>query len=140
MAADPKGFERALRTMRGSPVVVNFWATWCEPCKEEMPRFVDAAKRYGQRVRFLGVDVEDTDDAAERFIERFGIPFPSLADHGGDIRRSARILGLPTTQFYRADGELAFVHSGEISAEDLEARIQELLQIGRPISTPRGAG
>ncbi len=133
---DPAGYREVISSFRGEPVVVNFWATWCEPCKAEMPRLVDAARRYEGRVRFLGVNVEDARDEAEAFAREFRIPFPNLADRRGEIRREERIVGLPTTQFYRADGELAFVHSGEINDEELEEKIEQLLQIGIPRRSP----
>lgn len=135
--ATPTTLQRVVEASGGRPTVVNFWATWCGPCTEEMPRLVAAARRYGDRVRFIGVDVEDTDGAARRFIKEYRIPFPSLADPKGEIRRDQEVVGLPTTQFYRADGELAFVHSGEISTEQLEDRLSELVEIGRPPLTPK---
>lgn len=131
----PERFAEELSDMRGRPVVVNFWATWCDPCKEEMPRLVAAAGRYDGKVRFLGIDVQDDPTAARRFVAEFSVPFRSLADPKRDIVRDQKILGLPVTQFYAADGELAFVHSGEISAEELEEKIDELLRVGR--ATPR---
>lgn len=134
--ASPSVFQRVLDSFDGKPVVVNFWATWCEPCKEEMPRLVSAARRYRGRVQFLGVDVEDSARSAREFIRSYGILFPNLADPDGEIRRAEKVVGLPTTQFYRADGELAFVHAGEISSEELQRRLRELVEIGRPPVTP----
>jgi cytochrome c biogenesis protein CcmG, thiol:disulfide interchange protein DsbE len=116
-----------LRASRGKPVVVNFWATWCDPCKKEMPRLVSAHEKYEGRVAFLGIDVQDDPDAAVDFARRYRIPFRSLADRAGDIRRKEKILGLPVTQFYDEDGDLAFVHNGEIRSDELEEKIEELL-------------
>ena len=115
--------------MKGRPVVVNFWATWCEPCKAEMPRLVDASEEYSDRVGFLGVNVEDDIDAAEQFVRDFEIPFRSVADPNGEIRRDEKVLGLPVTQFYGADGDLAYVHQGEIKADELEKRIEDALRL-----------
>jgi len=117
----------ALRGFRGKPAVVNYWATWCDPCKKEMPRLVAAYEKYKGRVAFLGIDVQDDPDAAPDFARRYRIPFRSLADRAGDIRRKEKILGLPVTQFYDDDGDLAFVHNGEIRSDELEEKIEELL-------------
>jgi cytochrome c biogenesis protein CcmG/thiol:disulfide interchange protein DsbE len=122
-----RGLRAALEEMRGKPVVVNYWATWCVPCQKEMPRLVAAANKFAGRVGFLGVDVEDDGDAAADFVKRYKMPFRSLADERGAIRRSQKLLGLPATQFYSADGELAFLHQGEIKARELENRIDDLL-------------
>ena len=113
-------------------MVVNYWATWCDPCKKEMPRLVDAATRYRDRVAFIGVNVEDDRAAALAFARRYRMPFRSYAVSRAEVQRTQDILGLPVTQFFRADGELAFVHQGEISSDDLEAKIEELLAVGRP--------
>ena len=119
----------ALRSMRGRPVVVNFWATWCEPCKVEMPRLVDAYKEHSDRVGFLGVNVEDDAEAAAGFVKAYEIPFRSVADPKGEIRRDEKVLGLPVTQFYGSDGKLAYVHQGEIKTDELEEKIEDVLRL-----------
>ncbi len=86
-----------------------------------------AYEKYKGRVAFLGIDVQDDPDAAPDFARRYRIPFRSLADRAGDIRRKEKILGLPVTQFYDDDGDLAFVHNGEIRSDELEEKIEELL-------------
>lgn len=134
--ASTEQLDATLRSLRGRPVVVNYWATWCDPCKKEMPRLVDAARRYARRVRFLGVDVEDDLSAARSFARRYRMPFRSLALSRSDVQGAQNILGLPVTQFYRADGELAFVNQGEISKDDLVGKIEELLRVGRPVELP----
>jgi cytochrome c biogenesis protein CcmG/thiol:disulfide interchange protein DsbE len=121
--------KSTLRDLRGKPVVVNYWATWCGPCKLEMPRIVAAAKKYDDRVHFLGVDVEDDARSAADFVERYHMTFRSLADPKGEIRKSETLLGLPVTQFYGADGKLKFVHQGEIKRSDLEEKIEEVLRL-----------
>lgn len=128
-AGSPSAFDSALRSLRGKPVVVNYWATWCEPCKSEMPRIVAAAKKYSGRVHFLGVDVEDDTKTAASFARRYGMTFRSLSDPDGKIRRDQDILGLPVTVFYAADGELKFLHNGEIFEKELETKIEEVLAL-----------
>jgi cytochrome c biogenesis protein CcmG, thiol:disulfide interchange protein DsbE len=130
--------DRALRELRGRPVVVNFWATWCVPCKTEMPRLVEAAGRYGEEVTFLGVNVQDDPIAAERFAQEYRIPFASIADPDRRIMESQQLLGLPVTQFYRADGELAFLHNGEIDMDELVTKIEDLIALGSPARDPSG--
>ncbi len=125
----PEKLRTTLAALRGKPVVVNYWATWCTPCKAEMPRVVDAAQEYAGRVNFLGVNVEDDIEAAQKFVRRYDMSFRSVADPDGKIRRAEKILGLPVTQFYGADGELAFVHQGEIKSKDLEEKIEDVLRL-----------
>lgn len=133
----PSKLDETLASLRGKPTVVNYWATWCGPCKNEMPRIVDAAKRFEGRVNFLGVDVEDDSASAIDFIRRYEVPFRSLADPDGKIRRAQRLVGLPETHFYTADGELAFAHKGEIEAEELEQKISDVLAASRQ-AAPKG--
>jgi cytochrome c biogenesis protein CcmG/thiol:disulfide interchange protein DsbE len=125
--ATPAQLKSKIASFEGKPLVVNYWATWCVPCTNEMPRIVAAASKYRGRVGFLGVNVEDEPGAASRFEQRFGMEFESLGDPNGKIRRAERILGLPVTQFYSSDGELAFLHNGEIDTEELEEKIEDLL-------------
>jgi thiol-disulfide isomerase/thioredoxin len=127
----------AIRALRPKPVVVNYWATWCEPCKKEMPRLVEAAARYRRRVGFVGVNVEDDRSSARAFAKEYQMPFRSHAMSRAEVERTQDILGLPVTQFYSADGELAFVHQGEISEDDLEEKIRELLRVGSPVDEPQ---
>lgn len=123
----PELFRSTIGSFEGGPAVVNFWATWCEPCKVEMPHIVEAAEHYAGRVSFLGVDVQDDLQAAAAFADEYGMTFESLFDPDRDIVRSQKLLGLPATQFYDASGELAFVKQGEISRDELFEKIEELL-------------
>lgn len=127
---DVDGYRQTLKSLRGKPLVVNFWASWCGPCATEMPRLVEASKRYEGRVRFLGVDVQDVGSEAAAFARKYNLTFPSLSDPSGDIQDAEGILGLPETHFYRADGELAFRHAGEIKTDQLETKLVEVLRVG----------
>ena len=122
--------KSTLESLKGKPVVVNYWATWCGPCKEEMPRIVAAAKKYAGRVHFLGVDVQDDVKSAAGFIRRYDMPFRSLSDPDGEIRNAEKVLGLPVTQFYSADGELVFLKHGEIGAKELTEKIEGVIELG----------
>jgi cytochrome c biogenesis protein CcmG/thiol:disulfide interchange protein DsbE len=125
--------KATLHALEGKPVVVNFWATWCIPCRAEMPRLAAVATKYKDSVHFLGVDVEDDTNSAETFARQRGVRYPMMSDARGAIRRDQRIVGLPVTQFYRSDGALAFVNNGEIKQEELTRRIDDLLIVGKPV-------
>lgn len=119
-------YEARLAELKGRPVVVNFWASWCGPCRAEFPHFQDAAAKMGTKIAFLGVDVTDSDDSAEMFLAENPLPYPSYLDPDSDIRDTLPVRsGLPATAFYTADGELSYVDlGGYASLEDLEADIR----------------
>ena len=85
---DGDTFAGILVGLRGRPVVVNVWASWCGPCRVEAPLLQDAADEYGDRVAFLGVASRDEPDGAARFIERYGISYPNVFDDSGEVRRA----------------------------------------------------
>src|SRR5438093_8486581 len=78
-------FQKRLAELRGHPVVVNKWASWCGPCREEMPWFQRQAAERGKRIAFIGVDSKDSDAAAKQFLNEFPVPYPSYTDPGQDI-------------------------------------------------------
>jgi DsbE subfamily thiol:disulfide oxidoreductase len=112
----------------GRPVVVNFWATWCAPCKRELPLLADLARREGSRVAFIGVDYKDQDGPARGWISRYGVPYANVGDPDGDLANAFGVsVGLPTTFVVDATGELRFRVMGELHAGTLEgllARVQ----------------
>ena len=118
--SDPDAFEKELRALRGHPVVVNAWATWCAPCKLEFPFFQRAAERLGKRVAFVGLNVQDNRESAERFLKERPVPYPSFEDGGGRTLSTLAtgVRGLPVTLFYAADGEQTFVHQGGYRNEE----------------------
>jgi len=106
-------FERRLDSLRGYPVVVNVWASWCGPCRFEFPTLQKLSAKYGKRVAFLGVDKEDSEDLAKDFLEEEPVPYPSYTDP--DEKISATIgatRGLPDTAFYDRRGELCYLKQG----------------------------
>jgi cytochrome oxidase Cu insertion factor (SCO1/SenC/PrrC family)/thiol-disulfide isomerase/thioredoxin len=107
------GGAGALRALRGRPVVVNAWASWCDPCRAEFPILASVAAGYHGRVAFRGLDVSDDAGAARRFLAGHPLGYPSYRDDGGAIARSlAPLQGLPTTFFLDARGRVTYVHTG----------------------------
>jgi cytochrome c biogenesis protein CcmG/thiol:disulfide interchange protein DsbE len=115
-----EAFEKRLRALRGHPVVVNQWASWCTSCRFEFPFFAEAVKRHRARVAFLGLDSQDQLGSAEAFLEGFPVGFPSIFDPGAEV--AAAFGGgpaWPTTMFFDADGELVNVKLGAYATADL---------------------
>ena len=95
-------------SLRGHPVVLNFWASWCAPCREEAPLLERTYQRFkDQGVRFVGVNIRDQEPNARRFVEDFGITFPVVRDEDQELARGLDVYGLPQTFFIDADGRLA---------------------------------
>jgi len=118
-------FRARLATLRGHPVVVNAWASWCRPCRYEMPFFQRLAVRYGRRIGFLGVNSADDDEPARAFLRKRWTAFPSYTDPDEEIADEIGARALPTTVFYDASGEVAFVHQGQYRDErDLREDIE----------------
>jgi cytochrome c biogenesis protein CcmG, thiol:disulfide interchange protein DsbE len=106
-------YERRIAALRGYPAVVNVWASWCGPCRFEFPHFQRAAARYGKRVAFLGIDSEDSDDAASTFLAEEPVPYPSYTDPDKELADSiGASLGLPDTAFYDRSGTLLYLKQG----------------------------
>jgi cytochrome c biogenesis protein CcmG/thiol:disulfide interchange protein DsbE len=116
---------RELRQLRGFPVVVNQWASWCDPCRFEFPFFQAAARRHRAQVAFLGIDMRDSKDDAKRFLEEIRAPFPSIFDpDAAYISSLGGGRASPTTVFIDRRGEVVSVHPGaDASLDALEADI-----------------
>ena len=111
-------FERELTALRGHPVVVSVWASWCEPCRQEFPYLQRLSARYGKRVAFIGVDTNDDDAAARTLLGEFPVPYPSYTDPHQDIARSVgATVGLPDTVYFDASGKRVFVKQGQYASE-----------------------
>lgn len=111
-------FKRQLAVLKGTPVVVNQWASWCGPCKYEFPFFARLAFKHAGRVAFLGVDAQDNRGDAAAFLRERPIPYPSFFDPAAAIARTFKGgLAWPTTAFYDAAGKLVSTHAGGYASE-----------------------
>jgi cytochrome c biogenesis protein CcmG/thiol:disulfide interchange protein DsbE len=121
-----EAFQRRLEELRGYPVVVNKWASWCGPCRFEFPFFQRQAQNRGSEIAFLGVDSDDSEEAAMTFLEELPLPYVSYLDP--DSKIAAEIgapANFPATAFYDSSGELAYTRQGGYqSEEDLVADIE----------------
>jgi len=109
---------------RGTPVIVNFWASWCAPCAAEMPVFAQAARDLEGRVAFVGVDVQDRPEPALALARRTGVGYPLVEDPRGALYEALRGAGMPTTLFVDARGTVVYRRTGEVDA----ARLADLLR------------
>lgn len=122
----PDAFRARLAALRGHPVVVNGWASWCGPCRFEFPFLQRASIDYGKRVAFVGLDAEDNHGDASGFLERFPISYPSYEDPADRIVQAIKApRGLPFMLFYDAQGHLQYIHQGGYASQkQLDSDIQ----------------
>jgi cytochrome c biogenesis protein CcmG/thiol:disulfide interchange protein DsbE len=132
----PAAFEGELRSLRGYPVVLNVWAQWCGPCREEFPLLRTAAARYGTRIAFLGVNVDAASSRgrAERFLREQPTAYPSVTDPDERIARRLEASGRPSTVFLDPQGRIVTVRQGAYARlEDLERDLRMYAGLdGRP--------
>lgn len=122
------GPDVSLDRLTGRPTLVNVWATWCLPCREEMPVLQEAFARHGQQVRFLGVDVQDGRDAAASFVSDLGIGYPHVVDADGELLAALGVRGLPVTLAVDPEGRIVDRVVGQLDARRLEELIDTLLR------------
>jgi cytochrome c biogenesis protein CcmG/thiol:disulfide interchange protein DsbE len=113
-----RAFKVRLSELRGLPVVVNIWASWCVPCRAEFPLFQVASARLGRRVAFLGVDTLDAAADARGFLAKIPVAYPSYEDPSGEIARSlAPAQGVPITVFLDRGSRVSYFHQGAYPTE-----------------------
>jgi thiol-disulfide isomerase/thioredoxin len=122
----PEAFRARLAALKGYPVVVNKWGSWCGPCRDELPYFQTQALEHGTEVAFLGVDVQESKAAGRSLLEELPVSYPSYWDK--DLKISAVFKGVaatPATAFYDSGGELAYLKQGVyLSEQDLAEDIR----------------
>jgi len=123
------GGELSLTDQRGLVVVVNFWASWCSPCRDEAPALERVWREYEDRgVVFVGVNVKDVTTQAMAFLEEFNITYPNGPDPYNRISKAYRVTGVPETFLIAEDGRLVKWYRGPITEDGLRAALEELLQ------------
>ena len=122
-------FDARLASLRGHPVVINKWASWCGPCRAELPILQVVSTQQGKRIAFLGLNAKDKRGSAGRFAAQYPVPYPSYEDPGENIARSIKApQNFPVTLFVDKNGKTVFIHQGGYrSAADLDADIEKYL-------------
>lgn len=118
-----------MSALGGTPYVVNLWASWCLPCRTEMPDLQNVYASLKGRVGFLGVDTKDFERPAREAIQRAAVSYPSVFDPDERIKRAVNTRSLPATVLLRADGTIADVHVGQLTEAELRAAIAKHLGV-----------
>ena len=121
---DGKGKVMSTRLGNGSPLLVNLWASWCGPCRKEMPALQRAYTAARGRIGFLGIDTEDDPNSARDFLAHVGVHYPQVSDDDGILLRKIGGIGLPVTVVLDANGNRVYTHRGELRAADLTAALR----------------
>jgi cytochrome c biogenesis protein CcmG/thiol:disulfide interchange protein DsbE len=122
-------FEKRLAALKGRPVVINKWASWCNPCRAEFPVFQELATERGREIAFLGLNSGDSKDPARKFLGEYPVPFPSYEDPDEEIARAIKApANYPITLFVDKRGKTAFIHQGGYtSKQQLAADVERYL-------------
>lgn len=125
-AAETLDGERAsLELLRGRPVLLNVWATWCHPCREEIPALEQLHQAYGARgLHVVGVSIDqgDQEQGIREFLQEFGASYPVWLDPDGEITTAYSTMGVPNTFLIGPDGTLLWKHVGPVTADNAELR------------------
>jgi DsbE subfamily thiol:disulfide oxidoreductase len=117
------GEREALSRMRGKPVLLNVWATWCHPCREEIPALEQLHRAYGPRgLQVIGVSIDqgDQEQGIREFMQEFGASYPVWLDPDGEVQTVFSTVGVPSTFLIGPDGEMLWKHVGPVKADDAE--------------------
>ncbi len=124
-------FDQRIAALRGLPIVVNDWASWCGPCRFEFPFLQSQASKHAKDIAFLGVDSDDSSGSAKTFLSELPLPYPSYSDPDKAIRQELHGIGYPATIFYDRDGNAVYTHQGQYRTEDeFAADIQKYAMMG----------
>lgn len=120
------GREVALADLRGKVVFLNFWASWCPPCRAEARDLEAAWQRHrGEDVVFLGVNMQDREEAAREFLREFGVTYPNALGGGNRVAIAYGVWGIPETFFLDREGRITYKHLGALGTETIHAKLEE---------------
>ena len=128
--SDLQGNTRSSTEWSDKIVVLNFWATWCPPCRKETPAFIETQEKYADNVQFVGIAIDDK-ELVQDFADEFGINYPTLLGGMEAVKISQqlgnRFSGLPFTAIFDKNGNLVYQHTGEVEKDALQSEIKALL-------------
>lgn len=126
---DLKGLRTLIQGSKGKPVIINFFATWCPPCRAEIPMLVEMAEKYKDRAVFVGLTVDDARSIAKvpAFKERMGITYP-VYQAAGDVVQNFGISSIPFNVGYNKKGKMVFAYSGLVDEEDFDQMLKDLVK------------
>ncbi len=116
-------------THENKPILLNVFASWCDPCRQETPDLVRMASKYAGKIQFVGVNMTQDDSAsdAKAFVKKFGITYPVLLDKNGDFMDAYNISGFPTTFLLSSKGKVISIHVGSLTEQQMQAMITQAL-------------
>ena len=118
-----------LSSLKGKPVILNFWASWCPPCNAETPLLQTTWQHYQtEGVAFIGIDYQDQQQEAQQFLQKYHVTYPTGPDSSGSISVDFGVSNVPATVFIDRSGVVVRVHLGQVDAKTLDAEIQQLLK------------
>ena len=124
--AQLQGTSLQLADLKGKPVIINFWATWCIPCQDEMPLLENYSRKLSNSLIVIGVNSQEQPDVIRDFVTKYGITFPIALDSNGDLTRSYLINGFPTTFFVDKAGILRNIHIGVLREDLITGYLQSI--------------
>jgi len=126
-----QGERVSLSDLKGQPILINFWATWCPPCRFEMPVIEAAYQKYrDQGFVVLAVDVQEPRGLVQSYVKRLGLAFPVVLDRDGQVAADYRVRAYPTSVFINRKGEIMQIHRGMMTAEMIERYLANILPEG----------
>ncbi len=121
------GESVSLEDLRGKPTIINFWATWCPPCRQELPVLENTFKTYREQINFVAVNLRESSGTVQPFADKMGLTFPILLDTDSAVSQLYQVRGIPTTLFLNANGVVVNRHVGPLDKQTIEGYLLPLL-------------
>ena len=122
------GRKFMLDDTKGKPVIINFFASWCHPCRIEAPVLQKVYTKYEDKVVFIGIAIQDKEAKVKEYVKEFGVTFAVGIDRAGNIAEAYKIYGIPKTFIIDKDGRFSYIHMGEITEHDLIKGIEKVMK------------